>query len=103
MALIVGVKSIGPLPKIHYKNIWGNIFLGHPTREVVKATKVPQIIAYTMTMGQMTSTCVAHFYTMGGSPKNLVVVIFHHNIHVILTSMVLTTSMFITIRLLLDP
>jgi hypothetical protein len=93
MALIVGVRSIRPLPKIHYREIWGNRLLGHPTREVVKATRVPLVIAYTMTMGQMTSTCVAHFYTMGGTPKNLAVVIFHHNIHVILTSMFITTRL----------
>jgi hypothetical protein len=99
----MGVRSIGPLSKIHYRKIWGNRLLEHPTGEVVKTTKVPLVIAYTMIMGQMTSTCVAHFYTMGGTPKNLVVVIFHHNIHVILISMVLTTLMFITIGLPPDP
>jgi hypothetical protein len=103
VALTMGVRNIGPLPKIHYKKIWGNRLLGHPIREVVKATRVPLVIAYTMTMRQMTSTCVAHFYSMGGTPKNLVMVIFHHNIHVILSSMVLTTSMFITTGLPLDP
>jgi hypothetical protein len=51
----------------------------------------------------MTKTCVPHFYAMGGTPKNLVVVIFHHNIHVLLTSMVLTTLMFVITRLPVDP
>jgi hypothetical protein len=57
----MGVRSIRTLPKIHYRKIWGNRLLGHPTREVVKATKVPLVIAYMMTIGQMTITCVAHF------------------------------------------
>jgi hypothetical protein len=50
MVLTMGVRSIRPLPKIHYREIWGNRLLGHLIGEVVKATRVPLIITYMITI-----------------------------------------------------